>query len=134
MLELLTLLANKVKKLATKVDLFFNDNTLTTSGLETASASNRFKITSGGYRKIGKICQVQLYLTAQTTLAANDYWTVLTGLPTPVNDYVALSAVRYTGLAPVSAYIGGSSLGIVLGNQNITSEAVIFITGMYVTK
>lgn len=131
MLELLTSLINKVIKINDTISNIIKHNSLSTSGL--TCIENRVIIKSGGYRQIGKICQVQLYLTGNATLAANDYWTLMSGFPPPVNQYATLSAVQFTGTAPINVYISGSSLGIVLGNQNITSGSVIFITGTYIT-
>ena len=112
-------------------DLFFSDKTLTRDGL--SITSNRVSITAGGYRLIGKICQVQLMLNVETTMSANDYWTLFSGgFPTPATTYAALAAQQYASTAPMNAHIGFNSLQITIGNRNLTKGDILFISGTYI--
>ncbi|MDO5415233.1 MAG: hypothetical protein Q4F78_07185 [Bacillota bacterium] len=94
---------------------------------------SRFAIESGGYRVIGKRVYIHMVLVGKVSLAGNDYWTAMGGLPAGTeNTAFALAVARYAGTAPMSGYVYNDSLAVVLGNQAISSGAKIIIDGSYI--
>lgn len=85
----------------------FVNNAFTPSLVSTglSAYNSRCTITSGtGYYKVGKMVFVQLRITVKTSLAANDYWTVVKGFPAG-SWFAALSVAHRDRRGGLNCYV-----------------------------
>lgn len=108
--------------------------TLSSSGL--SAYSSRVAITKGGVFKLGKWRFVQLDLLVKSSMAANNYWNILTGFDVPVTSYSALGAsVRGQNNGLLSAYINSSgNLIVETDDAALSVDWSIEITGWYIAS
>lgn len=114
----------------------FVNNAFTPSLVSTGLSvyNSRCTITSGtGYYKVGKMVFVQLRITIKTSLAANDYWTVLTGFPAG-SWFAALSVAHRDKRGGLNCYVTDSGELIVCTNSlALANGDELAIGGWYMT-
>lgn len=105
------------------------DNRLAQTGM--AVYNNRCSINGGGYTKQGNIVLFHMDLQIKTSLAANNWFTLLTGLPKPQN-IAALSASGYELQGTYNAYVTTAGALIVnIGSLGLSNGNHLIIGGFY---
>lgn len=123
-------LSSNITLSASDVSAIPNNYTLTSSGL--AAHDGRCAVTSGGYYTIGNAVIVNLKLTIKASLASNDYWTILQGLPSPSFESALACAGIAKGGTGLSAYVGtNGALIVVLDQTALANNDVITVGGIY---
>ena len=106
-------------------------NTTTNLAVYTSGRCTR---KAGGYRQIGNRVDVDIQITINTTLAANDYWQLIKGFPTPARESALAVCVVGKG-AVYSGWISNAgAVTIACGPTNLVSGNVVSFTGTYYTS
>jgi hypothetical protein len=94
--------------------------------------SNRCSIYSGGYVQQGKMVFFHMELQIKTSLSANNYWTLLTGLPKPQSRDATLSVSGYQLKGVFNAYVSTAGELIVnTGSLALANGNYLIIGGFY---
>ena len=105
------------------------DNRLAQTGM--AVYNNRCSINGGGYTKQGNMVLFHMDLQIKTSLAANNWFTLLTGLPKPQN-IAALSASGYELQGTYNAYVTiAGALIVNIGSLGLSNGNHLIIGGFY---
>ena len=108
-------------------------NEVFTSGI--AVYSNRCTLTHGGYERGLGMCYVNLYITMNTSLSANNNWTLFTGFPVPLYETALTCAPGPSNTGSYSARIDANgSVMVCTGSTALSSGKIIIISGWYQTK
>lgn len=102
--------------------------------VHTITPLGNFKNVVGGYYQIGKLCIVNCSAYIDGTFAANDYYTMATGLPSAsVNSALTVTTANNAGNRSVVASVSGSGTLVIQSGNLALSNYTIFITGIYIT-
>lgn len=109
--------------------------TFRTTGL-TYPNTGRCTITNGGYYRVGNRIFVQMTVTANTNLGVGDYWTLISGFPTPATSGVAITATVISYRGAYTSFIDSTgTLRITTDDYaTITAGKVMAFTGSYITS
>lgn len=106
-------------------------NTTTNLAVYTSGRCTR---KAGGYRQIGKRVDVDIQITINTTLGANDYWQLIKGFPTPARESALAVCVVGKGAAYSGWISNAGAVTIACGPTNLVSGNVVSFTGTYYTS
>lgn len=105
-----------------------------TPTLQPFTLLGNFKNLVGGYYQIGKVCIVNCVAYIDGTFAANDYYTMATGLPpASVNSALTVTTANNSGNRRAVATVSGTG-GLVIQSGDLPlSYYTVYITGIYIT-